>query len=237
MSRVHAIITAAGSSSRMGGVDKLLLTVDERPLLVRTLEPFLSFPSLSHVVVAVNPERQDEFRSLFEHHFPDQSDRVTVTSGGEHRQQSILRALRVLSTLALQDDRVMIHDGARPFVTHQLFQNLLDGLHQFDGVIPALPVRDTIKRVEGAKVVGTQDREVLRMVQTPQTFLFHPILRLHERAAKEGFLGTDDASLLEQYGLSVGWIEGPAYNLKVTVPEDIKLLDHLYDQAGRAHSR
>ncbi len=230
MSLVHAVVTAAGSSRRMGGVDKLLLPLDGVPLLVRTLQPFLSFPRLGQVVVAVNPERIDEFSELLGRHFPGRN--VRVTGGGEHRQQSILLALRVLAEHAAAADRVMIHDGARPFVTHRLFSDLLERLSEFDGVIPALPVRDTIKKVDGSKVVDTQDRETLRLVQTPQIFGFETIQRLHERAAEEQFLGTDDASLLERYGMSVGWVEGPIHNLKVTVPEDIDLLNHLLSRAS-----
>ena len=231
MSRVHAVVTAAGSSRRMGGVDKLLLPLEGVPLLVRTLQPFLSFPQLGQIVVAVNPERVEEFTHLFAHHFPDRE--ILVTAGGEHRQQSILFALRALADRAGSPDKVMIHDGARPFVSHHLFQALLAKLSDFDGVIPALPVRDTIKRIDGSRVVDTQDRETLRLVQTPQIFEFESILQLHERAADEAFLGTDDASPLERYGMSVGWVEGPIHNLKVTVPEDIDLLNHLLSRAGR----
>ena len=229
MSRVHAVVTAAGSSRRMGGVDKLLLPLEGVPLLVRTLQPFLSFPQLGQIVVAVNPERVDEFSRLFDRHFPDRE--ILVTGGGEHRQQSILFALRALAEGAGSPDTVMIHDGARPFVSHHLFHALLAKLSEFDGVIPALPVRDTIKRIDGSRVVDTQDRETLRLVQTPQIFGFESILQLHERAAEEEFLGTDDASLLERYGMSVGWVEGPIHNLKVTVPEDIDLLNHLLSRA------
>ena len=237
MSAVHAVVTAAGSSRRMEGVDKLLLPLRGLPLLVRTLEPFLSFPGLRMVIVAVNPERRDEFEELFAGHFPDERHRIVVTAGGVHRQQSILFALRTLSEIADSDDHVLIHDGARPFVSHALFQSLLNKLSEFDGVIPALPVRDTIKRVDGARILNTQDRETLRLVQTPQTFGLETILKLHEQAVEEGFLGTDDASLLERYGQSVGWVEGPIHNLKVTVPEDIVLLSHLYEQSNEGLAR
>lgn len=231
MSRVHAIVTAAGSSSRMAGVDKLLLPLNGLPLLVRTLEPFLDLSELESVVVAVNPERCLEFKELFAKHFPDTAKRITVTAGGDHRQQSILNALRVLWESASPEARVLIHDGARPFVGPRLFQTLLAKLADFDGVIPALPVRDTVKKIEGPRVLSTQDRETLRLVQTPQAFRFDTILELHEKAAGENFLGTDDASLLERYGRTVGWVEGPIHNLKVTVPQDIDLLEHLFSRA------
>ena len=228
--KVHAIITAAGSSRRMGGIDKLTLPIDGTPLLVRTLQPFLEHKAHGEVVVTVNPERVSEFRSLIQAHLG--STTIHVTAGGAHRQESILFGLRLLREICepASDDQVMIHDGARPFVTTNLFDRLLEKLDEFDGVIPALPVRDTVKKVQGSKVVSTIDRETLRLVQTPQVFHLNSITELHEKAHREEFLGTDDASLLERYGLKVGWIEGPIYNLKVTLPEDVAMINYLFRQ-------
>lgn len=228
--RVHAVITAAGSSSRMAGVDKLLLSLRGRPLIVRTVETFIDYPRIGSVVVTVNPERVTEFEAIFAEHFPE-SKRPYVVAGGYHRQESILFGLRRLATAleTIESQTVMIHDGARPFITHELFERLLGMLDEFDGAVPTLPVRDTVKLVEGRRVVGTQDRETLRLVQTPQVFKFDEISKLHERAHSEGFVGTDDASLLERFGGQVGWTEGPSYNLKITVPDDVKMLESLFE--------
>ena len=213
----------------MGGVDKLLLPLKRKPLLVRTVEPFLSFPRKGTVVVAVNPERVEEFDAMFREHF--EANAPTVTAGGEHRQESILLALRKLQEAGPHpEDPVLIHDGARPFVTRRLFDELLAALERFQGVIPAAPVRDTVKRVSGDSVVTTEDRETLRLVQTPQAFQFGNLLQVHEQAATDHFVGTDDASLLEREGQTVGWVSGPVYNLKITVPEDLAMLEHLFDQ-------
>jgi len=217
----------------MGEIDKLTLPLHGLPLLVQTIQPFLGYARTGYIIVAVNPERVEEFQTLFKEHFPDNHSRIAVTAGGRHRQESILKALRVLDKqphLAPQDP-VMIHDGARPFVTAELFDSLIQALSDHDGVIPALPVRDTIKRVHGSDVLGTEDRECLRLVQTPQVFRFTSILGLHERAETEAFIGTDDASLLEQYEGRVGWVDGPTYNLKITLPEDIALLSYLFAQS------
>lgn len=227
MKKVHAVVTAAGSSRRMGRVDKLLLPLEGEPLLVRTLRAFLSYPPIGRIVVSVNPERVEEFSTLFGS-LIGPTPHLTVTAGGEHRQESILHALRALSLQEIPaDEPVLVHDGARPFITSTLFDELVLGLSDFDGVIPAAPVRDTVKRVEGSRVLHTEDRESLRLVQTPQAFSFDTLWQLHERAAVEKYVGTDDASLLERYGYSVGWIDGPAYNLKVTVPEDIAMVNFL----------
>lgn len=235
MSPVQVIVTAAGKSSRMGGVDKLTLPLSGVPLLVRTVEAFLSFPRTQWCVVAVNPERVEEFRRLFQEHFPEQVHQIKVCAGGSHRQHSIFNALTLLKEELLPAGSsnccpTMIHDGARPFVTKSLLDTLLQMLERYDGAIPALPVRDTVKRVEGDKIVTTEDRETLRLVQTPQVFGFSTIHEAHQQAHRENFLGTDDASLVEQYGGTVGWVPGPSYNLKVTVPEDIGVLENLYNQ-------
>lgn len=234
--KVHAVITAAGSSRRMGSVDKLLLELHGEPLLVRTLRPFLDYSRIGRLVVAVNPERVEEFSELFTHYFGP--ERLITTAGGSHRQESILHALRALSKAGAADhEPVLVHDGARPFVSADLFELLLIALEDYEGVIPAAPVRDTVKRVNGSAVLGTEDRETLRLVQTPQAFTFSLLRRLHEQAAQEGFIGTDDASLLERYGHSVGWVDGPVTNLKVTVPEDLVMLGFLAQQVAQRQSR
>lgn len=226
--RVFAIITAAGQSRRMGGTDKLLLPLAGRPLLVHTVDAFLSWPKLASLVISVTPGREQELTQLFVSHF-GKPDRFQVLAGGAERQDSIRLALGALRAhySPAETDPVLIHDGARPFVDPQLFDSLLTSLSAYDGVIPATPVRDTIKRVSGHSVTETEDRDSLRLVQTPQVFPFELISRLHERAHRERFLGTDDASLVERYGGRVVWVEGPAHNLKVTVPEDIHLLEEL----------
>ena len=228
MQRIFAVVTAAGQSRRMGGTDKLLLPLLGRPLIVVTIDRFLSWPRLDAVTVSVTPGREEELHSLLVSEL-SQSEKLRVVSGGKERQDSIRLALESLQSehAPNSDDIVLIHDGARPFVDHLLFETLLEALPKYDGVLPATPVRDTIKRVNGQSVVRTEDRETLRQVQTPQVFPFSTIFAAHQRAHQESFLGTDDASLIEHFGGSVGWVEGPAHNLKVTVPEDIALLEEL----------
>lgn len=226
--RVFAVVTAAGQSRRMGGTDKLTLPLAGRPLLAHTLSHFLHWSALEAVAVAVSPGREAELSQTIAQHCA-QCQKLHVLAGGEQRQDSIRLALEFLDHryAPAPGDPVLIHDGARPFVDVPLFEALLQALPGCDGVLPATPVRDTVKRVRGDIVLGTEDRETLRMVQTPQVFLFPAILKLHQTAARDRLLGTDDASLVEHYGGKVRWIPGPAHNLKVTVPEDIALLCQL----------
>lgn len=230
--RVFAIITAAGQSRRMGGTDKLLLPLGGQPLLVRTVGIFLSWPRLHSLAISVTPGREDELRQVLVDAL-GQEEKFYLVAGGKERQDSIRLALESLQRREQPsaEEPVLIHDGARPFVDHRLLDVLLDALPSHDGVLPATPVRDTIKRVRGSLVEKTEDRDTLRQVQTPQVFPFGLIRGLHERASKENFLGTDDASLVERYGGTIGWVEGPAHNLKVTVPEDILLLEELARRA------
>lgn len=234
MSDVFAVVTAAGRSRRMEGVDKLTLPLLGRPLLMQTLAPFLNWNRLGGLVLAVSPGREEEFHTMVMEHFGTAAEKVKVVTGGAERQESIRLSLERLASDFHPSEQacVLIHDGARPLVTEELFHTLLEGLEQFQGVIPATPVRDTIKRVRANAVLTTEDRDTLRMVQTPQAFRFAAALQCHRQARAEGFLGTDDASLFERYQRPVGWVEGPAHNLKVTVAEDIPLLSELAKRAG-----
>ncbi len=230
--RVFAVVTAAGQSRRMGGTDKLTLPVLGRPLLAHTVRIFLQWPRLEAIAITVSPGREAEAQEMMAEHALS-SQGLHILAGGNERQDSIRLALEHLQTLyrPAPADPVLIHDAARPFVDTSLFEALLDALTDCDGVLPATPVRDTVKRVDGSHVLHTENRETLRMVQTPQAFKFAHIFQLHQRAHQEGFLGTDDASLVEHFGGSVVWIPGPAHNLKVTVPEDIALLAELLRQS------
>lgn len=214
------------------GQDKLTLPLLGKPLLIQTLEPFLNWPRLQALAVSVSPGREQEIEAMIADHFTVQRDKIQILAGGKERQDSIRLALEALSQVQAPqpDAQVLIHDGARPFVNEALFERVLSSLTKFSGVIPAIPVRDTVKRVDGQTVLRTEDRQTLRLVQTPQAFLFENILECHQRAHRDGFLGTDDASLLEHYGQTVGWVEGPVHNLKVTVLEDIPMMEELAKQ-------
>ncbi len=212
----------------MGSVDKLTLNLKGRPLLAHTVSTFLSWNRLTSLAISVTAGREQEFEELLGAHCSS-LENVFVLAGGEQRQDSIRLSLECLEKKYHPgaSDIVLIHDGARPFVGVELFDDLVSTLASCDAVIPATPVRDTIKRVDGNLVTGTEDRETLRMVQTPQAFRFSAILDLHRRAKRESFLGTDDASLVEKYGGIVRWIAGSPLNVKITVPEDLAFVGEL----------
>jgi len=203
----------------MGGVNKLLLELEGIPILVRSLQLFERAPSIFGVAVSAPPAEVDAYRQLF--------DRFALTRvrwvvpGGAERQDSIRHALEQLP--AQPDEPVAIHDAARPLVTLELIERLRFALQGCDGVLPMVAVKDTIKEVRQGKVERTLDRSQLFAAQTPQVFGYGAILNAHREAQRQGYLGTDDASLIEWLGGEVRMVDGEYSNLKITTPEDLEL--------------
>ncbi|NPA32161.1 MAG: 2-C-methyl-D-erythritol 4-phosphate cytidylyltransferase [Aquificae bacterium] len=170
----------------------------------------------------------DKVEGLFDEVFlvlpPEDVNRVSVpgwvrkVEGGRERQDSVFNALRLA-----KGDVVVVHDSARPLATREMFEGVLE-LGSFEGKVVGARARDTLKEVEGGRVIRTLRRELIWHIQTPQGFLREVLFECHLRARAEGFVGTDDASLLERYGYSVGVFEGSFWNIKITYPEDLALL-------------
>lgn len=227
-----AIIAAGGTGSRFGSADgKQLAQVAGEPLLVHTLRAFESCPAVDVIVVVADPERVDEYRRVAVE-VAGASKVTCVVAGGQSRRASVAAGLAQLPEGA---DMVAVHDGARAAVTCDVITRAFDALAAdpgLDGVVVGHPAFDTVKRVDrDASVIDTPDRAHLWIAQTPQVFRAAALRAAHEQAASEGFDGTDDASLVERNGGRVAMVEGPRWNLKVTVPEDVAVLEALL--AGR----
>lgn len=220
--KVWVVVTAAGSSRRMGGVNKLLLSFKGRPVLASSLAYFQAQDAVAGIFVTASAAQIPEYQDLIrQFHF----DKVRqVVEGGAERQDSIRNALRILP--AEPQDVVAIHDGARPNLAPDLLERLCRALQGADGSLPMVAVKDTVKRLDArGKVIETLRRDELFAAQTPQVFPFGVIYQAHMRAHQEGFLGTDDCSLVERYGGCVVKVEGDYDNLKVTTPEDLAMLE------------
>ncbi|MBS2038810.1 2-C-methyl-D-erythritol 4-phosphate cytidylyltransferase [bacterium] len=218
---IWVIVTAAGSSRRMGGTNKLLLPLAGKPLLVHTLSYFDRHPLVSGVIVSAPGEQRELYSGLVREHGLNKV--VKVVPGGAERQDSIRNALEALT--CGPQEVVAIHDGARPCLSGDLLERLLAALDEAEGSLPMVAVKDTIKRVDGeGRVLETLTRSELFAAQTPQVFRYQAILEAHHRAHAEGYLGTDDCSLIEYYGGKVRAVEGDYRNLKVTTPEDLELV-------------
>ncbi len=223
---LRVVVTAAGQGRRMGGGNKLLVPLGGVPILLRTLRVFQDHPGVREVAVSAPAGQEEAYRALFESHGLDRVRRVVT--GGAERQDSIFQALQAL---ALEPgDPVAVHDGARPLVSAELLDRLCAALVGWDGVVPGVPVKDTIKRVdEHGEVLQTLVRSELVAVQTPQVFRAGVLLEAYRRARSLGHVGTDDASLVEWAQGRVRVIPGDPRNLKITTAEDLVLAESLLE--------
>lgn len=216
---------------RMGGsMNKQYLLLDGKPILAHTLELFQQADCIDEICVVVPADEIEYCRTNVVEKYALKKVRQIV-AGGAERQQSVLNGLRAL---ACQDeDVVLIHDGVRPFAPLAAVQRSIEAALAFDGALVAVPVKDTVKVVEDGFVAATPPRETLWLAQTPQTFRYQVIRAAHERAAAEGFSGTDDTSLLERIGMNVHIVRGDYRNIKITTPEDLILAEAFLDAEKR----
>lgn len=211
-----AVIVAAGTAQRMRGIDKIMTPIGGIPLLLRTLRALAASEKITDFIIVTRKELMQEVKELCQR---DAKGLCAVVEGGSSRAESVLRGLEAVRT-----ELVAIHDGARPLVTPDLINrsiNMLKGDLDIDGVVVGHPSVDTLKVVDSANIVGTPDRNMFWIAQTPQVFRSTILRRAYSAAMFEGFVGTDDSSLVERMGGVVHMVNGPRDNIKVTVPEDI----------------
>jgi len=222
--RAAAIIVAAGSSSRMGGRDKLWIPLANRITLARAIDVFDASPLIESIILVLNSERIADARALCQHeHW---SKVAAIVPGGPRRQDSVRLGLDTLATVAPMTDWVMIHDGARPLVTPTILEAGLKAAQECSAAIAAVAVKDTIKQVRQGLIHATLDRSELWAIQTPQVFSFQLILSAHHSPLAQKDV-TDDAALLERLGKSVAIFPGSHTNIKITTQEDILIAEAL----------
>ena len=220
---VAAIIPAAGSGSRMGrNIPKQFLELNGLPILVQTVSRFLQVTAIRHVVIPLPADHLNSTEELLQKYFSkDQLERIVCVAGGRTRQQSVLAGLDVLPVAT---DIVLVHDGARPFVTTQMVERCLQAVVRFGAAIVAIPVRDTLKKVNAdGEILATVDRNQLWHAQTPQAATVELLRQAYSTAHEKGYEGTDEASLLEFAGIPVHVLEGSEKNIKITRPDDLIL--------------
>jgi 2-C-methyl-D-erythritol 4-phosphate cytidylyltransferase len=216
--KAAVVIVAAGSSRRMQGKDKLWLPLAGRVTLAHTLDVFQHSPIIDAIILVVNPERLDDARILCAQE--DCSKVVSVVVGGTRRQDSVRIGLDTLTLHNPACRWVMIHDGARPFITEELLETGLQAVLEHQAVVAAVPVKDTIKQVQNGFISATLDRSRLWMIQTPQIFSFPLIHQAHASPLAQEDV-TDDATLLERMGQHVAVFPGSYRNIKITTQEDL----------------
>ncbi|MEL7634753.1 MAG: 2-C-methyl-D-erythritol 4-phosphate cytidylyltransferase [Sporomusa sphaeroides] len=221
---VCVIIAAAGQGKRMGSsVNKVFLPLAGKSVLAYSVLAASAARGVTHIVVTAAPEATATVsRLLAELALPVSWQ---VVAGGSERQYSIANALSVVPDNTAM---IIVHDGARPLAQTALFDQAVAAARQHQAAIAAVPVKDTIKAADDAGLVtGTPDRRTLWAVQTPQAFSAKVLRSAYQQAAQDGYLGTDDAALVERLGIAVKLVPGSYENLKITTPEDLRLAEVL----------
>ena len=223
LSYCGAVIVAAGSASRMGGIDKVMAPLLGEPMIVRTVRAFQQTDAIREIVVVTRPDLLETIMGLCK-----SMDKVkAVVVGGSSRQESVSLGLNALSDKV---KLVAVQDGARPLITHAVIDRTVRAAHTYGAAAPAVPVKDTIKVVTGGVVKETPDRATLQAVQTPQVFDFDLLRGALKKAAVDGAAVTDDCSAVELMGMSVKIVEGDERNIKVTTPMDLKIAKLLLEE-------
>lgn len=222
-----AIIAAAGLGSRMhADRAKQMLELAGTPLLVHTLKRFEDCHSVHHCILVLQPSLTSEVLTLISRYKLTKIARVVA--GGAERQDSIYRGLQVINEV--EAGVVAVHDAARPFVRPDEISAVIERAEAKGAAILAMPATDTIKQVRSARVQRTLDRRRIYHAQTPQAFRYAIIKEAYDSAYRDGFMGTDDAQLVERTGGHVSVVEGSPTNIKITRPFDLRVAEAIYDE-------
>ena len=219
-----AVIVAAGSASRMGGIDKVMAPIGGEPMIVRTVRNFQECDAIREIVVVTRPDLIVPVMDLC-HGF----DKVkAVVVGGDTRASSVSMGM---NTLSPKCKLVAVQDGARPFAGWQLIDRVVRAANAYGAAAPAVPVKDTIKVVRGGIVQETPERNGLKAVQTPQVFDFDLLRGALKKAKLDGVEITDDCGAVEHMGMSVKIVEGDERNIKITTPMDLKIAELILEES------
>ena len=226
---VSVILPAAGRGKRMkAGINKGFLELMGEPILCHTLRAFAALPEVQELIVVTGRDEVEPLRRLLADRTvlgpAEASKSIKVVEGGSERQYSVWNGLKASSE---ESDVVLVHDAARPLVSRATIEAVIEAARQYGAAIAAVPEKNTVKVVEDGIVTATPDRAKLWAVQTPQGFSRSLLVAANEKAEADGFLGTDDASLVERCGAKVHVVMDSYENIKVTTPEDLVVAEAL----------
>lgn len=216
MNKVSAIVVAAGEGQRFGA-PKQFAPLKGKPVLEWCLECFDSHVQVADIVLVLMSDIEKE---EYMRRFPKIA---TVVTGGKHRQDSVAAGFREVNPQ--KTGFVLIHDGVRPLVDHALLSRVIRATREGGAAVPVIPIEDTVKVVEGDKVLRTLNREDLRRVQTPQGFSYTLLKTALDRAREDDYLGTDEAALVERIGAKIAAVAGDPRNIKITTPDDVRIAE------------
>jgi 2-C-methyl-D-erythritol 4-phosphate cytidylyltransferase len=223
--KIIAIVPAAGLGKRFSvSFRKPFVNLNGIPLLIHTLKRLHDVKSITEIIPVL---RQQDIKRGFEMVKTYRLDKIKqIVPGGQERQDSVYNALKLLDRVdSYRESLILIHDGVRPLISSKLIEKLIKGIKGFDGVVPGIPVKETLKEVAtDGIVISTVKREKFWTIQTPQIFPIEVIKKAYDRAHADGFYATDDAALVERIGGRVKIILGNPFNIKVTTPEDFDMI-------------
>ena len=211
-----AVIVAAGTASRMGGIDKVMAELEGEPMILRTVRTFQTCDAIKEIVIVTREDLVMPIMSMC----AGLEKVKAVVVGGSSRQESVERGLDALSNKV---KLVAVQDGARPLITHAVIDRTVRAAHTYSAAAPGIPVKDTIKVVNGGIVKETPDRKTLQAVQTPQVFDLSLLKAALKKAKEDEAEVTDDCSAVERLGMSIKMVEGDERNIKVTTPLDLAI--------------
>ncbi len=211
------IIVAGGSGSRMNmNINKQFIKINEKEVIAHTIDKFYKNEYIDEIILAVKEDEIDYFKENIIKKYDYKN--IKIALGGKERQDSVYNGLKIVDKNC---DMVLVHDGARPFVSKEIIKKAVTETKKASVI--GVRVKDTIKVVNNNEIISTPNRNTLWAIQTPQTFKYDLLKRAYEKAYEENFYGTDDSSLVENLGEKVNIIEGSYENIKITTKEDLNM--------------
>lgn len=212
MSRISAIVVAAGKGKRFGSSKQFVL-LKGKPVLDHCLERLEAHKDISEIILVLRNKK-------FERKYLDHYSKISaIANGGRRRQNSVISGFNRIDQK--NTDIVLVHDGVRPLITGDLLDRVIDAAQKKGAAVPVIPVEDTLKLVKGKDVLRTVARTGLFRVQTPQGFSYEVLKKALDKAVEDDYYGTDEAVLVERTGIEICAVEGDPRNIKVTTPDDI----------------
>ncbi len=228
--KIVVIVPAAGLGKRFdANKKKTFVSIGGIPLLAHTLKRLNSEALITDIIPVLRGQDTKTGLDIAEEHNLEKVRWIAV--GGPERQDSIYNGMRLLEEMGggvSSDTLILVHDGARPIIPKGTIHQLISAVEGIEGAAPGVPAKETLKSVDRDGIItSTVDRENIRAIQTPQIFPFSVLKKAYEKAFKDGFYGTDDASLVERIGGKIKIIPGSPLNIKVTTPEDLHLIEYI----------
>lgn len=218
------VIVSAGRGNRMKcDINKQFLKIGGKEVIAHTIEKFYNNKNIGEIIIVVREDEKEFFQENIINKYGYKN--LKIAFGGKERQDSVYNGLQEVDKNC---SIVLIHDGARPFVTNEIIEQSIECAQKYNCAIVGIPVKDTIKIVnENNDVCNTPNRNTLWSIQTPQVFDYSLIMKAHEKAKNDKYYGTDDSMLMEYLGYNVKVVEGSYDNIKITTPEDLKVAEEI----------